>query len=70
MVSKSLDQAGNIRGQSSFYGLMIYRILQGIESIVHCAVTPNDELSSGALYHCRQEEEYGPMVTEVNWLRE
>lgn len=39
---------------------------QGIESIVHCAVTPNDELSSGALYHCRQEEEYGPMVTEEN----
>ncbi|KAK6056074.1 hypothetical protein COOONC_06420 [Cooperia oncophora] len=39
---------------------------QGIESIVHCAVTPNDELTSGAFYHGCQEEEYGPMVTEEN----
>ncbi|KAK6016784.1 hypothetical protein OSTOST_17728, partial [Ostertagia ostertagi] len=34
---------------------------QGIESIVHCAVTPNDEMTSGAFYHNCQEEDYGPM---------
>ncbi|KAJ1355189.1 hypothetical protein KIN20_012500 [Parelaphostrongylus tenuis] len=39
---------------------------EGIEPIVNCAVTPNDELTSGALYHGCQEEQYGPMVTEVN----
>uniref|UniRef100_A0A7I5E5E4 Retinol dehydrogenase 14 n=1 Tax=Haemonchus contortus TaxID=6289 RepID=A0A7I5E5E4_HAECO len=39
---------------------------QGIESIVHCAVTRNDELTSGALYHGCQEEPYGPMVTQEN----
>ncbi|WKX92400.1 hypothetical protein Q1695_010434 [Nippostrongylus brasiliensis] len=39
---------------------------QGIESIVHCAVTPNDELKSGAFYHACQEEDYNSMVTEVN----
>ncbi|EPB68849.1 oxidoreductase, short chain dehydrogenase/reductase family protein [Ancylostoma ceylanicum] len=39
---------------------------QGIESIVNCAVTPNDELTSGAFYHACHEEDYGPMVTQVN----
>ncbi|PIO64540.1 hypothetical protein TELCIR_13828 [Teladorsagia circumcincta] len=39
---------------------------QGIESIVHCAVTPNDEMTSGAFYHNCQEEDYGPMVTQDN----
>ncbi|KAK6731041.1 hypothetical protein RB195_007482 [Necator americanus] len=39
---------------------------QGIESIVNCAITPNDELTSGALYHACHEEDYGPMVTPVN----
>ncbi|KJH48160.1 oxidoreductase, short chain dehydrogenase/reductase family protein [Dictyocaulus viviparus] len=39
---------------------------QGIEPIIHCAITTNDELNSGALYHGCQEEEYAPMVTETN----
>uniref|UniRef100_A0A0K0D285 NAD_binding_4 domain-containing protein n=1 Tax=Angiostrongylus cantonensis TaxID=6313 RepID=A0A0K0D285_ANGCA len=39
---------------------------QGIESIINCAITPSNELNSGALYHGCKEEEYGPIVTEVN----
>ncbi|VDM58561.1 unnamed protein product [Angiostrongylus costaricensis] len=51
------------------YIISVFRvcILQGIESIINCAVTPNNELNSGALYHGCKEEEYGPIVTEVNF---